>query len=180
MNKILNIQNRAQMKTHFRAIFVGYTLRFVNENPNNWLIIGSGNFGMNQLESVVDCYPFSQFLNSLRNRILTHCHPPARLPRKIKSGREPTERDPALRASCELYGLGEVESTEQRSGAKTCSTGSGATCHLASLDGYRVMSDLVAGVMCWCAWRLGRCAPSTAGLLSESLRGLPPAPIPVD
>ncbi len=92
------------MKTHCRAIFVSNTLRFINEDTHNGLIGRAGNFRMNQFDSVVDCDLFSQCLNPFCNRNRTHCQPPRHLSPKIKSGREPTGRDPVLRASRELYG----------------------------------------------------------------------------
>jgi hypothetical protein len=38
---------------------VGHTLRLVNEYTNNRLVLGAGYFGVNQLEAMVDCHPFS-------------------------------------------------------------------------------------------------------------------------
>jgi hypothetical protein len=59
VNKVFHIQNRPEVNADFRAILVGYALRFVNEYTNNRLVLGAGYFGVNQLEAMVDCHPFS-------------------------------------------------------------------------------------------------------------------------
>src|ERR1043166_6913267 len=87
MDEIFDIQNRPQMSAHFRAILVGYTVRLINEYENNWLVLGAGYFGVNQLEAMIDCHPFSQFLNSCCNRFVSHCHLRGSRPKR-KSGRE--------------------------------------------------------------------------------------------
>src|SRR6266850_129984 len=104
VNEVFYVENRAEMKTHCRAIFVSNTLRLINEDTHNGLIVRAGNFRVYQFDSVVDCDLFSQCLNPFCNRNRTHCQPPRHLSPKIKSGREPTGRDPVLRASRELYG----------------------------------------------------------------------------
>src|SRR5258705_918944 len=75
MNEVFHIQNCPQMNTDFRAVFVGNTLRLINENPNNRLVRGTCNLRVHQLEAVVDCHPFSDFLNPSRNRSVCHSLP---------------------------------------------------------------------------------------------------------
>src|SRR5215510_3457224 len=87
VDEIFYIQNRPQMSAHFRAILVGYTVRLINEYTNNRLVLRAGYFGVNQLEAVVDCYLFSQFLNPCYNRFVCHCHFRGSRPKR-KSGRE--------------------------------------------------------------------------------------------
>src|SRR5215510_8999847 len=94
MDEILYIQNRPQMSAHFRAIFMGYTVRLINEDTNNRLVLGAGYFGVNQLEAMVDCHPFSYLLNPCCNRFVTHCPYPKVLAPKKKVGAKPTGRDP--------------------------------------------------------------------------------------
>jgi hypothetical protein len=93
MDEIFDIQNRPQMSAHFRAILVGYTVRLINEDTNNRLVLGAGYFGVNQLEAMVDCDSFSQFLNPCCNRFVSHCHL-RDLATKEKVGAKPTGRDP--------------------------------------------------------------------------------------
>jgi len=45
---------------------VGHTVRFINENTNDRLVVGAGNLSVNKLEAMVDCYSFSDFMNPLR------------------------------------------------------------------------------------------------------------------
>src|SRR4029453_4352146 len=111
MDKVFNSQHRAQMQNHFRAIVVGNTLRLINENTNNWLVLGASNLNMNQLHAVVDCHLFSDCLNPLRNRILCHFHPREVCCPKEKVGANPPDKNPCLRASCGLYGKQMVEAT---------------------------------------------------------------------
>src|SRR5258705_1643787 len=94
MNEVFHIQNCPQMNTDFRAVFVGNTLRLINENPNNRFVRGTSNLRVHQLEAVVDCHPFSDFLNPSCNRSVCHSLPSSGLPPKRKSGREPTGQDP--------------------------------------------------------------------------------------
>src|ERR1051325_7815314 len=56
MDEVLDIQNRPQMSAHFRAILVGYTVRLINEDTNNRLVLGAGYFGVNQVRAAVDCH----------------------------------------------------------------------------------------------------------------------------
>ena len=111
MDEIFDIQNRPQMSAHFRAILMGYTVRLINEDTNNRLVLGAGYFGVNQLEAMVDCDSFSQFLNPCCNRFVSHCHPPKVSPQKKKWARNPPDKTPCLRASCELYGKDWDEAT---------------------------------------------------------------------
>src|ERR1043166_8616692 len=74
VDEVFDVQNRAQMRADFRTILVGYTLGLVNEDTNNGLVLGAGNFRVHQLEAMVESDSFSQFLNSSRNRIVPHCH----------------------------------------------------------------------------------------------------------
>src|SRR5689334_15519970 len=94
MNEIFHIQNRSHMSAHVRAILVGYTVRLINEYANNRLVLRAGYFGVNQLEAVVDCHPFSQFLNPCCNRFVSHCHLRGSRPKKEKVGAKPTGQDP--------------------------------------------------------------------------------------
>src|SRR6185295_5872316 len=113
MDEVFDIQNRPQMSAHCGAILVGYTVRLINEYTNNRLVLGAGYFGVNQLEAMVDCHPFSQFLNPCCNRFVCHCH--LRFsPQKKKWARNPPDETPCLRASCELYGKGGVQANRER------------------------------------------------------------------
>ena len=47
------------MKADFGTIVVGHTLRLINKNAKDRLIVGAGNFNVHQLEAVVDCDSFS-------------------------------------------------------------------------------------------------------------------------
>src|SRR5215213_1200975 len=88
------------MSAHSGAIFVGHTLRLINKNANDRLVIRAGHFGVHKLETVVDCDSFSQLLNPCCNRFICHGFPPSSpcplagvgMPPKRKSGREPTGR----------------------------------------------------------------------------------------
>src|SRR5262249_49141861 len=76
------------MGADFRTVLVGYTLRLVNENANNRLVLRAGNFCVHQLEAMVDCYSFSQFLNPCCNRFVRHAAPSERIsPQKKKWAR---------------------------------------------------------------------------------------------
>src|SRR5690348_8812532 len=75
------------MRADFRTILVGYTLRLINIDTNNGLVLGAGNFRVHQLEAMVDGDPFSQFLNSCRDRIVPHCHLRKISPQKKKWAR---------------------------------------------------------------------------------------------
>src|SRR5207237_524619 len=46
MDEILHIQNGPEVSADFRAILVGYALRFVNEYTNNRLVLGAGYLGV--------------------------------------------------------------------------------------------------------------------------------------
>src|SRR5437867_301304 len=87
MNKVFHVEDRAQMKTHIRAIIVGYTLRLINENTHDRLVFRAGDLAMNQLEAMVDCDPFSDLLNPLRNRVFSHSYPQSSFAQKKKWAR---------------------------------------------------------------------------------------------
>jgi hypothetical protein len=72
---------------------VGYTVRLINEYTNNWLVLGAGYFGVNQLEAMIDCHPFSQSLNPCCNRFVSHAILAVLAP-KEKVGAKPTGQDP--------------------------------------------------------------------------------------
>src|SRR5258705_4079212 len=111
MNEVFHIQNCPQMNTDFRAVFVGNTLRLINENPNNRFVRGTSNLRVHQLEAVVDCHPFSDFLNPSCNRSVCHHHPQGVCRPKEKVGANPPDKTLCLRASWELYGKGRAEAT---------------------------------------------------------------------
>jgi hypothetical protein len=60
------------MQTHIRTIVVSYALRLVNENPNDRLVLGAGNFRVNQFDAVVDLHLLVYFVNAIGNRFFTH------------------------------------------------------------------------------------------------------------
>ena len=102
---------RANVETHFRTILVSYAVWLVNKDADDWLVIRSGDFRMNQFQSVIDCYSFGDCLHSLLNR--TGPHPDLRKSSrpKEKVGANPPDDTAALRASRELYGKGIVEAS---------------------------------------------------------------------
>src|ERR1700752_54948 len=103
VDEVFHIQNGTQVCADFGTILVGYTLRLVNKYTDNRLVLGACNFRVHQLEAMVDCHLFSQFLNPCRNRIVSHAtlRPHSRPKKKV--GANPPDKNPCLRASCELY-----------------------------------------------------------------------------
>ena len=59
VNEVFHVENCPEVDADFRAILVGHTLRLVNEYTNNRLVLWAGNFGVNQLEAMIDCHSFS-------------------------------------------------------------------------------------------------------------------------
>lgn len=47
------------MKADFGAIVVGNTLRLINKNANDRLVVGACNFNVHEFEAMVDCDSFS-------------------------------------------------------------------------------------------------------------------------
>ena len=103
---------------------MGHTLRLINENTNNRLVLGAGYLGVNQLEAMVDCHLVQLSPEPVAAiEFVTHRHLPKASRPKRKSGRETHRtRTPCLRASCELYGKGTGEASRRllagNSGAK--------------------------------------------------------------
>jgi hypothetical protein len=114
VNEVFDIQNGAQIVTHFRTIFVSYTTWFVNENSNNRFVVRSGDLTMNQLESVVDGDSLGE--PSIRSAIdlgFIAVSKNGRLSTvtQRKSGHSPPDETAVLRASEELYGKDRGEAT---------------------------------------------------------------------
>src|SRR6266545_4620526 len=103
------------MKTDRGTVIVGDPLRLVDKYPNNRLVIGTGNLGVHQLETVIHCHPLSDGLHSLFNGIQTHRSSPKSSHTKEKVGANPPDDTAALRASRELYEKGKREATRHRS-----------------------------------------------------------------
>ena len=59
VDEVFDVENRSEMSAHIGAIVVGHTLRLVNKNANDRLVVRAGDFRMNQFEAIVDCYSFS-------------------------------------------------------------------------------------------------------------------------
>src|ERR1044072_6643934 len=58
VNKVFHIQKPPHVTAHARAILVGHTLWRFNVYSNNALVLGAVNFGVYQLEAMVDCDSF--------------------------------------------------------------------------------------------------------------------------
>src|SRR6185295_2780758 len=94
VNEIFDVENGANVKAHFGTILVSYPVWLVNKDADDWLVFRSSDFGVHQLQPMVDCYSLSNLLHPLFNR--TRAHVPSDASEnpspKRKSGREPTGR----------------------------------------------------------------------------------------
>ena len=72
MNEIFNVQDGAHLMTDFRAIVVGYATGLINEQTHYWTAFGAGDFGVNQLNSVVDGRLLGNLPHPLCNRSWVH------------------------------------------------------------------------------------------------------------
>jgi hypothetical protein len=119
MNEILDIQNRTQMKADARAIFVRYSLWFINEHPDDWLVVRPGDLGMNQLDTVVNRDVFGDCPYPFLNRTGTHARLPKRsLAQKKKWARTHRTRPPCFEQAVdytETYLVTQVDDSERKS-----------------------------------------------------------------
>src|SRR6267378_7842201 len=117
MNKIFDVQDGAQLMTNFRAVVMGYASRLINEQAYYGTAFGAGDFGVNQLESVVDGRLLGNLAHPLCNRPWVHdCLSASRelaLPLAQKKKWAKTHRtNPKIRASCGLYEKDRAEASE--------------------------------------------------------------------
>jgi hypothetical protein len=92
------------MQANLRAVLVSYSVWFINEYPDNWLLFRTGDFDVDKLETVVNCDLFGYFSETIFNRTGTQILPPKLCRAKEKVGANPPDETAALRASGELYG----------------------------------------------------------------------------
>ena len=72
MDKVFDIQDGAQLTTNMRAIVVGYASGLINEQTYYGTAFRAGDFGVNQLNSVVDGRLLGNPPHPLCNRSWVH------------------------------------------------------------------------------------------------------------
>src|SRR5712692_442822 len=117
MNKIFDVQDGAQLITNFRAVVMGYASRLINEQTHYRIAFRTGDFGVNQFNSVVAGRLLGNLAHPLCNRPWIHdCLSASRelaLPLAQKNKWAKTHRtNPKIRASCGLYEKDRAEASE--------------------------------------------------------------------
>src|ERR1043166_2109725 len=72
MNEVFDVQDRTHLNTHFRAISVSYTTRFINEHSHDRMTLRAGDFRVDKFKTVIDCGLLGQFSDAFCNRRLIH------------------------------------------------------------------------------------------------------------
>jgi hypothetical protein len=117
MNKVFDIQDGAHLMTNLGAIVMGYASGLINEQTHYRLAFRTGDFGMHQLDSLVDGRLLGDLAHPLCNRPWVHdCLSASRelaLPLAQKKKWAKTHRtNPKIRASCGLYEKDRAEASE--------------------------------------------------------------------
>jgi hypothetical protein len=68
VDKILNVENCAQVNTHFRTIVMSDSAGLINEHSYYRVAVRTADFGMNQFQTVVDRNLFGDIAHPLCNR----------------------------------------------------------------------------------------------------------------
>ena len=121
VDEVFNVENCSEMNADIGAIFVGYTVRLINENSDNRLVFGTCHFGMHEFQTVVDCHLFSQLMNAFGNRLFTHWANlgPASRP-KEKVGANPPDETPCFEQAVNYRGRSVLRQPRTRRGKISC------------------------------------------------------------
>src|SRR5437867_12403265 len=116
MDEIFNVQDRAHLDAHGRAILVGYTSRFINKHPYDGMTFRACNFRMDKFKTVIDCGLLGNFSYAFCNRPLNHtydasCQLALPFAQKKKWAKTHRTTHPTIRASCKLYENGWTEAS---------------------------------------------------------------------